>query len=58
MSRTSAVTAVIYASTAQSFNGLALELLACEILAHVKAVRSCRLAAIAFLSHKYIVSSS
>ena len=54
MSGTSAVTAVIYAGTTQSLNGLALELLAREIL---NAVCSCRLAAIAFLTSKYIASS-
>ena len=49
VSGTSAVTAVIYAGTAQSLNGLAHELF--------KAVRSCRLAAIAFLTSKYIAST-
>ena len=40
-SGTSAVTAVIYAGTAQSLNGLARELLACELLAHIILYQSC-----------------
>ena len=53
----SAVTAVIYAGTIQSLNGLARELLACELLAHGTlyqsfALHNCELAAIVFLSSK------
>ena len=61
-SETSAVTAMIYAGTAQSLNGLARDLLACGTLyqschSHCSCVgffpsRSCRLATTAFLSSK------
>ena len=41
MSGTSAVTAVIYAGTSQSLNGLACELLASELLARGTLYQSC-----------------